>query len=40
MAADLVTLGLRRHVEQTDIADAVVCWLRDLDEAWQAEQQR
>ena len=30
--------GLRQHVETTDIAGEVAVWLRDLEEAWTADQ--
>ena len=35
---DPETQGLRHHVETTDIAGEVAVWLRDLEEAWTADQ--
>ena len=39
MAADPVAHGLTPHRETTDLGP-VDCWLRDLDAAWRAEQDR
>ena len=40
MAADPVRMGLAEHVETTDVAGEITIWVRDLEAAWRAEQER
>jgi hypothetical protein len=37
---DATQQHLARHIEETDVAGDVVCWVRDLGTRWRAEQDR
>ena len=40
MGIDPVAQGLLKHLESIDIIGDVTCWVRDLHEAWEAENDR